>query len=111
MAETAYDQAITAVQAATGLSRGALHIYAILFVQLTVAAALRRSLAHLLPWACALAVALAIQWVAVAQASWPRGLASTMAVPTLLLILARFAPELLCPAAGRAGETVADEER
>ena len=45
--------------AVTGLSEDALHIYAALFIQIGVAALIRRSVAHLLPWLCVLLVLLA----------------------------------------------------
>ena len=97
---------VAGMQIATGLSRDALHIYAALFVQILVAAAIRRSLAHPLPWTFALIVALAEQWSSAGHAPWARMLASTMAIPTLLLILARFAPALLRPRAERSPEVI-----
>ena len=104
-----YQRLIMAVEDSTGLSNDALHIYAAVFVQILVALTMRRSLAHPLPWACSLAFAFASQWAAGKQAVGLHGLAAATAVPTLLLILARFAPALLRPETGRAREVV-DEE-
>lgn len=87
--------AIGAVEGATGLSPDAVQIYAAVLAQLLAAAVLRRSLAQPVPWLCALAVALAWQWAGGSKLPWPQGLAATMAIPTLLLVLVRFAPALL----------------
>ena len=87
--------AIGAVEGATGLSPDAVQIYAAVLAQLLAAAVLRRSLAQPVPWLCALAVALAWQWAGGSKLPWPQGLTATMAIPTLLLVLVRFAPALL----------------
>ena len=87
----------------TELERDALHIYAAILVQIVAAAALRRSLASLLPWLVVLAAALANEALDISRdgvfEGWERGAAlhdlwNSMLVPTLLALLVRFAPRL-----------------
>ena len=89
----------------TDLHEDALHIYAALLIQLTAAVVLRRSLASILPWLC-VAAFLCVnelfdltepgrpieEWQVLGglQDSW-----NTMVVPTVLWLLARFAPSLM----------------
>lgn len=90
----------------TNLERDALHIYAALLVQVASAWVLRRRLAHWLPWTCVLALAVANELLdmkgdeLVEQWELDAGLHdlwNTMLLPTLLLLLARFAPRLFAP--------------
>ena len=89
----------------TDLSQDALHIYGAVLIQLAAALLLRRSLASLLPWIVVLVLLLvneAIdlwlphetlgewQMLAGLQDIW-----NTLALPTLLMLVARFAPSLL----------------
>lgn len=89
----------------TGLSEDALHIYAALFIQVGVAALIRRSLAHLVPWFCVLLILLANEAADLYFPGHPvepwqvqggiQDLWNTMLLPTLLLLLARFWPRLV----------------
>ena len=89
----------------TGLGEDALHIYVALGVQLLVAAFTRRSLAHPLPWAAVLAVQCANELLDLHYGSdtiraWQieggiHDMWNTMLAPTLLFLVARFAPRLL----------------
>ena len=91
----------------TGLSRDALHIFIGLAAQLGVARLTRRTLASPLPWLAVLIGEAANegydllreQWTD--RPMWPgslRDLLVTMAVPTMLLLLARYAPGLFVAA-------------
>lgn len=106
------------IEVATGLSQDALHIYLALFIQMLVAAVSRRGLGHFLPWLCVLLLELANEWVDLRSTEmttevgkWAsiHDLWNTMLVPTLLLLIGRFAPWLLQrpPSADR-GETGAE---
>jgi hypothetical protein len=89
----------------TGLGEDALHIYAALAVQLLAAALSRRSIAHPLPLAAVLAVQTANELLDLAYGSetvqaWQieggiHDMWNTMLAPTLLFLVARFAPRLL----------------
>lgn len=92
----------------TDLSRDALHIFVGLAGQILVALVIRRSLAHPLPWAAVLIGELANEYYDLASEEywdkpmWPgslRDLLVTLAVPTLLLLLTRYAPGLFARAA------------
>jgi hypothetical protein len=92
------------VEAATGLSRDALHVYSGLLVQIVAALAVRRSLAHPVPWLCVLAMALLNEYADVYRddlvEDWEikggqHDLWNTMLAPTVLFLLARFAPRLM----------------
>ncbi len=95
----------TFVEHAISFSDDALHIFAGVLVQLAVAALLRRSLASWWPWVAALALELGNEWVDLAIERWPvpaeqygegmRDIILTMAVPTLLLLIARLRPRWL----------------
>jgi hypothetical protein len=97
----------------TSLSRDALHILMGFAGQLLVAAAIRRSLAHPLPWIAVLAAELVNEYFDLTEGDvwdkpmWPgslRDLLVTMAVPTALLLLTRFAPGLFARAATGKGK-------
>lgn len=93
-----YEQLKLAVEASTGLSRDALQLYAAVIVQILAAATFRRSLAQWLPWLCALAVTAAEEVFENALGAIEIGdVLSPMLLPTLLLLLTRFAPTLLGP--------------
>jgi hypothetical protein len=90
----------------TDLERDALHIYAALIAQVGSALLLRRSLAHWLPWLFVLALAIGNELLDMygngRVEDWEidsavHDLWNTMLLPTLLLLLARFAPRLMAP--------------
>jgi hypothetical protein len=93
-----------AVIEATGLSRDALHILLGTGGHLLAGMVLRRSLASPLPWLCVLVAESLNEWwdlnyeVWLDRPMWPESIQDmwvTMLVPTLLLLLARYAPGLL----------------
>jgi hypothetical protein len=83
----------------------ALHVIAGVFVQLIAALLLRRSVASLAPWLITAILAFANEWSDLRTERWPdlslqwiesgRDIALTLALPTLLLIVARLRPQLL----------------
>jgi hypothetical protein len=88
----------------TGLERDALHIYVALLLQVGSAALLRRSLGSPLPWLVVLVFALLNEGLDIYRdrtfEKWEEGAAlhdlwNTMLAPSLLLLLARFAPGLM----------------
>ncbi|MEA3064633.1 MAG: hypothetical protein QOJ27_1079 [Sphingomonadales bacterium] len=90
----------------TGLERDALHIYAALLVQAGSAFILRRSLASPWPWTCVLALAIGNEILDTFAdrlvEAWEidaslHDLWNTMLLPSLLLLLARFSPDLVAP--------------
>lgn len=90
---------------ATGLDRDALHLLSGLFAQLLLALLLRRRLSAWLPWILILVASAANEWFDLSYEVWPdrstqwnesfKDMATTMALPTLLLLIGRFAPHLL----------------
>ena len=94
-----------AITEATGLDRDALHLLSGLAAQLLLALALRRRLISWLPWVLILIAASANEWFDLNYEVWPerseqwnesfKDLATTMTLPTLLLLIGRFAPHLL----------------
>ena len=93
-----------AVAAWTGLERDALHIYAAIIIQIGSAALIRRTLASPWPWLVVLAFALANEWLDMNRDNlverWEEQAAlhdlwNSMLLPTLLLLVARFAPGLM----------------
>lgn len=108
------------------VEKDALHVYSAFFIQVSVAALFRKSLAHWLPWVAVLALAIGnealdIQYGEEAQVQeWQlagarHDLVNTMILPTLLLLLCRFAPLLFRrpaaqpPAAADAAEAPREE--
>ena len=95
---------------ALGLSMDALHVHAGVIAQLLVAALLRRSLASPWPWLAVFVAEIGNEWFDLAYEIWPtreqqyaeavRDVWNTMLLPTLLFLLARYAPRVL----GGAGE-------
>lgn len=99
----------------TGLSKDALHIYAALMLQIGVAFILRQSLKSPLPWLCVLVALLLNEWFDLSHLghveAWQveggiRDIWNTMLLPTLLLVLARWAPTFLI---GKVPEAAVDE--
>jgi hypothetical protein len=98
-----WEQVKSAISLWTELERDALHIYAAILVQIVAAALLRRSLASLLPWLVVLVAALLNEGLDITRdgifepyerAAALHDLWNTMLVPTVLALLARFAPRL-----------------
>ena len=97
----------------TDLHQDALHIYAAVLVQLATAVVLRRSLASFIPWLAVLAVLVVNEVLDLTEPGRPieewqvlgglQDVWNTMAVPTILLLIARFAPSLLT---GRKGKSL-----
>ena len=89
----------------TDLNKDALHIYAAVLVQLLSAAIIRRPLASPLPWLCVLVVILGNEYYDMFGTGEPveqwqvlggiTDMWNTMALPTGLFLIARFAPSLL----------------
>ena len=105
----------------TGLERDALHIYAALLVQVGAALVLRRRLSHWLPWVAVLVFAVGNEWLDTygddLVEQWEldaslHDLWNTMLLPTLLLLLAPFAPRLFAapPAAPPAADAAEEPE-
>ena len=96
-----------ALSAATGVSEDALHVFAGVAIQLLLVAALRKRVAHLLPWGIVLALAALNEWSDLQLDIWPnradqwretiKDLIVTMALPTVFLILSRWTPGLFVP--------------
>ncbi|HEV2865642.1 MAG TPA: hypothetical protein VGX37_03945 [Allosphingosinicella sp.] len=93
------------ISQATSLDQDALHIYAAVLIQLGAALLTRRSLASVVPWLVVWAAIIVNegldlwlpgeriqQWQVVGgvQDSW-----NTMAIPTVLWLLAHYAPQVL----------------
>lgn len=97
----------------TDLNQDALHIYAAILIQLTAAVVLRRSLASIVPWLSVVAVLAVNELIDITEPGRPiekwqvlgglQDVWNTMAVPTILLLIARFAPSLLT---GRKGKSL-----
>lgn len=89
----------------SGLSRDALHIMLGVAVQLAIAALPRQSLARVWPWLAVLFGALGNEYHDLHFEIWPdlpaqhmesvKDVIATMAIPTVLLLAARFAPRLI----------------
>jgi hypothetical protein len=92
---------------ASGLDMDALHVHAGVLLQIGAAIALRRPLRSLWPWLVVLGAESANEIYDYTYEVWPgaerqiqlaegiRDLWNTMLIPSLVLILARFAPALL----------------
>jgi hypothetical protein len=98
-----WEQVKAAISLWTDLERDALHIYAAFLLQTGSAALLRRSLASPLPWLVVLTAALGNEvldtWRDGIAEPWERVAAlhdlwNTMLLPTVLVLLVRFAPRL-----------------
>jgi hypothetical protein len=96
----------------------ALHVYAGLFLQLGAALVLRRSLRSPWPWLAVLVAEFGNEVYDYTYEIWPdrdiqfaeglRDMWNTMAMPTLMLLLARFTPHLLVGKTEPAPPSVAD---
>ena len=103
---------------ASGLNMDALHVYAGVGLQIGAALVLRRPLKSPWPWLVVLGAEFANEVYDYTYEVWPerdiqfaeglRDMWNTMAMPTLLLLLARYAPRLIVgrdePSAGDSGE-------
>ena len=90
----------------TGLDMDALHVHVGILAQVGIALMMRRSLASPWPWLIVLAAALTNEYYDLTYEIWPpddrerqylesvRDVWNTMLMPTLLLLLCRFAPRL-----------------
>jgi hypothetical protein len=100
-----------AVVEQTALSRDALHIFAGVGGQMLVACVVGRGLGHPLPWLAVLAAELVNEYFDLTEGDvwgdtpmWPgtvRDILVTMAIPTLLLLLVRYAPGMFARAPGK----------
>jgi hypothetical protein len=98
-------QAKTFIEHAIGFSHDALHVFVGVVIQLGIAALLRRSLQSIWPWLIVLALELGNEWVDLSIERWPvpaeqfgegaKDILLTIALPTLLLLVARFRPRWL----------------
>jgi len=110
------------LEAVTWLDMDALHIHAGILLQLLAALLLRRSLQSPWPWLIVLAATLANEAYDLRYETWPdperarqfaegaKDLVNTMLIPSLLLLVARFAPRLLT-GRGRPGEAERQADR
>ena len=90
---------------ALGFSRDAMHVIAGPIIQIVLAAIFRTSLKHPGPWLVVFALALGNEWYDLSVEEWPsfaeqlgegvKDVLLTMLLPTLLLVVSRFAPTLL----------------
>lgn len=95
----------TAFERSLAFDHDALHCLAGVAVQLVVAAVLRGSVARWMPWLAVLVLELLNEAADLYGEVWPdrlnqygesaKDVALTMALPTLLLLVSRFAPRLL----------------
>jgi hypothetical protein len=88
-----------------GVAKDALHIYLAFSIQVAAAALLRRPMSSWIPWACVLAAELLNEFLDIhygeelQMQEWQvlgakHDVLNTMALPTLLLLLCRYAPGL-----------------
>ena len=94
-----------AIAEATGMDRAALHLLGGVSAQLLFAVLLRRRVSSWLPWILIFIVAIANEWFDLSYETWPdrqeqwneayRDMVTTLALPSLLILLGRFAPHLL----------------
>jgi len=96
---------------ASGLHMDGLHVHAGLLVQLAAALLLRRSLRSPGPWLVVLVAIIANEYYDLHYEIWPsraeqwaesaKDFWNTMLLPTLFMLIARYAPQLLTGAAER----------
>lgn len=92
------DSIKAAIEAATGLSREALQLYAAILAQFACALLIRRGLAHPAPWLFALAVTAGEEWLEHSGSRLdPVDIGVAMIIPTLLMLAVRFAPGIVRP--------------
>ena len=92
----------TVITEDTGLSRDALHLLTGLGLYLLLTAVLPRRSWPILPWFLILVAGLANEWADYLHETWPgqwreslKDMITTLSLPTLLILLGRFAPSLL----------------
>lgn len=95
----------TFLEYSTGFTMDAIHVLVGVCLLLFFAAILRRGVRHPLPWLLVLAMELANEWNDLHVETWPdrprqlgegfKDILLTMALPTLLLLVARYWPSLL----------------
>ena len=100
-----WNDAKTFIEHTIGFSHDALHVMVGVCLQLLFAGLLRRSARSVWPWLMVLGLELANEWVDLHVEVWPqhamqwgesaKDVLLTMALPTLLLIVARCWPRLL----------------
>ena len=100
-----WSQTKTFIEHTIGFSHDALHVMVGVCLQLLFAGLLRRSARSVWPWLMVLGLELANEWVDLHVEVWPqhgmqwgesaKDVLLTMALPTLLLIVARCRPRLL----------------
>jgi hypothetical protein len=103
---------------ASGLDMDALHVHAGLLLQIAAAFVLRRPLRSPWPWLALLATEFANEVYDYTYEVWPdrdiqfaeglRDMWNTMALPTLILLLARYAPGLIVGRPARPEASAAD---
>lgn len=96
----------TTAEHALGFSNDALHVMIGVSLQLVVARVMRVSVAQILPWLAVLGLELLNEWWDLSFEIWPdhamqwgesaKDVLLTMAVPSILLVVARRWPEVLC---------------
>ena len=101
-----WSQTKTFIEHMIGFSHDALHVMVGVCLQLLFAALFRLSARSIGPWLMVLALELANEWSDLYIEVWPqhamqwgegaKDVLLTMALPTLLLIVARYRPKLLC---------------
>src|SRR3954469_11905146 len=99
---------------ATGLDMDALHVHFGVGLQILFALILRRPLSSPWPWLCVVAAEAANEYNDLAYEIWPdrgiqvaesvRDIWNTLLIPTLLLLLCRYAPRLLLGSGADAGQ-------
>ena len=102
---TDWSQTKTFIEHMIGFSHDALHVMVGVCLQLLFAGLLRRSARSVWPWLMVLGLELANEWVDLHVEVWPqhamqwgesaKDVLLTMALPTLLLIVARCRPRLV----------------
>lgn len=93
------------IERLTGVSHDALHVVLGVGLELLLAAVFRSSVARFWPWAVVLLLELGNEWNDLRLERWPdmgeqlgegaKDLVLTMLLPTVLLLIARFRPQLL----------------
>ena len=98
----------------SGLNMDALHVHGGILIQLLVALLVRRPIRSIIPWAVVLIAIVANEYYDLHYEIWPTRAAqwaesikdgwNTMLMPTLIMLVARFAPWILVgrPSARRA---------